>query len=172
MWCWPFLPTTRRLLINDQIRQLFYALQRPPARSLPYVWRAWHGRCMDSGLEDALRHRQCGCRRRPHRHACTSTTPIPAGPPTALHPPSGSGAQKLAVTVPGVGAYLSGNPTVAHTWCPTGTVGQLRQHDRSIRRPTIRFTALTDVLAATTDGQHILGAAYADGGTLLSLTSA
>ena len=27
----------------------------------------------------------------------------------------------VALTIPGVGAYLSGNPTVAHTWCPSGT---------------------------------------------------
>ena len=40
---------------------------------------------------------------------------------------SSGGAANLAITVPGVGAYLSGNPTVAHTWCPAGTVKQLLQ---------------------------------------------
>ena len=33
--------------------------------------------------------------------------------------------KNLAVTIPGVGAYISGNPTVAHTWCPSGTVGNV-----------------------------------------------
>lgn len=70
--------------------------------------------------------------------------------------PSG-GSQNLALTVPGIGAYLAGNPTVAHTWCPTGTVGnnasiQFYPQSDSVNLPT-------SVLGATTDGQHILGAA-------------
>jgi hypothetical protein len=70
---------------------------------------------------------------------------------------SGSGgSQNLAITVPGLGAYLAGNPTVAHTWCPSGTVGN---------NATIQFypqsdsvNLLTNALAATADGEHILGA--------------
>ncbi len=65
--------------------------------------------------------------------------------------------QTPAITVPSVGAYLSGSPTVAHTWCPTGTVGNAA---------SITYYPLgdsqagmqTDVLAATTGGHHILGA--------------
>src|SRR5208283_263723 len=34
-----------------------------------------------------------------------------------------NGAQSLAITIPSVGAYLSGAPTVSHTWCPSGIVG-------------------------------------------------
>jgi hypothetical protein len=66
------------------------------------------------------------------------------------------GAQNLAITIPGIGAYLAGNPTVAHTWCPSGTVGN---------NATIQFypqsdsvNLLTSVLGATSDGGHILGA--------------
>ncbi len=66
------------------------------------------------------------------------------------------GAENLAITVPGLGAYLAGNPTVAHTWCPSGTVGN---------NATIQFypqsdsvNLLTNVLGATADGEHILGA--------------
>jgi hypothetical protein len=66
------------------------------------------------------------------------------------------GAQDLAITVPGVGAYLSGNSTVAHTWCPSGTVGN---------NATIQFypqsdsvNLVTNILGATSDGQHVLGA--------------
>lgn len=71
-------------------------------------------------------------------------------------------AQTPAITVPGVGAYLRGNPTVAHTWCPTGTVGN---------NGTIQFYPLgdsepvqSDVLGATVDGQHILSASATGGG--------
>ncbi|MGA7340393.1 MAG: hypothetical protein WBE72_14420 [Terracidiphilus sp.] len=78
-------------------------------------------------------------------------------------------AQTPAITVPGVGAYLTGNPTLAHTWCPAGTVGN---------NSTIQFypedpnasdvTAQADVLGATLDGTHILGATESGGNILLS----
>jgi len=75
------------------------------------------------------------------------------------------GSQNLAITVPGIGAYLAGNPTVARTWCPTGTVGN---------NATIQFypqsdsvNLLTNVLGATNDGQHILGASL--NGTSITL---
>jgi len=78
---------------------------------------------------------------------------------------SSGGSQNLAITVPGVGAYLAGNPTVAHTWCPTGTVGN---------NATIQFypqsdsvNLLTSVLGATSDGRHILGASL--NGTSITL---
>jgi len=69
---------------------------------------------------------------------------------------SSGGAQDLAITVPGLGAWLAGNPTVAHTWCPSGNVGnnatiQLYPQSDSITLPT-------SILGATADGQHMLGA--------------
>ncbi len=71
-----------------------------------------------------------------------------------------NGPQHLAVTVPGVGAYISGNPTVAHTWCPSGTPGNV---NLSYYPQGDSVNADTDVLAATTDGLHILGAAATGG---------
>ena len=75
------------------------------------------------------------------------------------------GAQSLAVTVPSVGAFMAGSPTVAHTWCPSGTVGEYAtmsfypQSDAVyLDPPNDTEPVLTDVLAATTDGGHILGA--------------
>jgi hypothetical protein len=65
-----------------------------------------------------------------------------------------------------VGAFLSGNPTVAHTWCPTGTVGN--SATISFYPQGASVAAQTDVLATTTDGQHILGAALIGGGVTLS----
>jgi len=79
---------------------------------------------------------------------------------------SSGGATNLAVTVPGVGAYLSGNPTVAHTWCPAGTAQNYASLSFYPQGDSVN--AATDVLAATVDGQHMLGATIAGGGIQLS----
>jgi hypothetical protein len=76
------------------------------------------------------------------------------------------GAQNLALTIPGVGAYLSGSSTVSHTWCPTGTAGDYA--NMKFYPEGDRVAVQTDVLAATTDGKHILGAAMSGGGLTLS----
>ena len=68
------------------------------------------------------------------------------------------GAQNLAVTVPGLGAWLAGNPTVAHTWCPSGTVGNNATIQFYPQPSTDSLNIPTNVLGATSDGQHILGA--------------
>jgi hypothetical protein len=68
------------------------------------------------------------------------------------------GSQNLAVTVPGLGAYLAGNPTVAHTWCPSGTVGNNATIQFYPQPLTDSINISTSVLGATSDGQHILGA--------------
>lgn len=78
------------------------------------------------------------------------------------------GAQNLALTIPGVGAFLSGSQTVAHTWCPSGNTGDYASMLFYPQPPNDAVNALTDVLAATTDGEHILGAAYTNGGITLS----
>jgi trimeric autotransporter adhesin len=69
--------------------------------------------------------------------------------------------RNLAITVPGVGAYLSGNSTIAHTWCPTGTITDSVSSITAFYPHPVADTVAqqTDVLAATTDGAHILGAA-------------
>ena len=80
------------------------------------------------------------------------------------------GAENLAITIPSVGAFLSGNPTVAHTWCPIGTVGNEASMLFYPQGPAPDNTVNvdTDVLAATTDGNHILGAAWSGGAITLS----
>ncbi|MGD0347565.1 MAG: hypothetical protein ABSA85_12455 [Terracidiphilus sp.] len=94
-----------------------------------------------------------------------STYPLPQNPlPPAALPtcttqpdaPNLATAQPLAITVPAVGAYLSGSPTVAHTWCASGTVG----NNASIQfyPQSDSLNLLTNVLGATTDGAHMLGA--------------
>ena len=72
------------------------------------------------------------------------------------------GATGLAITNPSVGAYLSGPQTVAHTWCPTGTAGNYATMAFYPQGDLVPVQ--TDAVAATTDGQHILGAAMAVGG--------
>jgi len=71
---------------------------------------------------------------------------------------TGGGAQDLAITVPGLGAWLAGNATVAHTWCPSGTVGNNATIQFYPQPPTDSLKLLTSVIGATGDGQHILGA--------------
>ncbi len=76
------------------------------------------------------------------------------------------GATNLAITIPGVGAYLSGNPTVAHTWCPAGTVSNTASMVFYPQGDLV--STATDVLGATSDGNHILGAALNGGNPTLS----
>jgi hypothetical protein len=90
----------------------------------------------------------------------------------SLPPSTGSkGAQSLAITVPSVGAYVSGNPTVAHTWCPAGNVGAYNSMVFYPQLPSVAGDSVnvqTDVLAATNDGHHILGAALTGTGLTFS----
>jgi hypothetical protein len=98
-------------------------------------------------------------------------SPLPPGAePTCNTPPNvagnlpGSGLtlnlgsyppkQTPAITIPSVGSYLRGTPTVSHTWCPSGTVGGALQFYPQADSVAVQ----SDVLAATTDGHHILGA--------------
>jgi trimeric autotransporter adhesin len=75
------------------------------------------------------------------------------------------GATSVAVTVPSVGAYLSGNSTVAHTWCPSGTVGNAASITYYPLGDSVNVQ--TNVLAATTGGRHILGAGLVGGAVTL-----
>ncbi len=69
-----------------------------------------------------------------------------------------TGPENLVVTIPSVGAYMSGNPTVAHTWCPAGKAGDYASMSFYPQGDSVSDVN-TQVLAATADGNHILGAA-------------
>ena len=145
-------PNGDELLINDQIRDVFYLYNSSGGASSSFsglgIAAAW---TPDSNTLYVVDSAALG-------GAHTNTLYVHnanSGWSTYSLNASG-GSQSVAITVPGVGAYLAGNPTVAHTWCPTGTVGN---------NATIQFypqsdsvTLLTSVLGATSDGQHILGA--------------
>jgi trimeric autotransporter adhesin len=79
---------------------------------------------------------------------------------------SSGGATNVALTIPSVGAYLSGDTTVAHTWCPQGNAADYASLVFYPEGDSV--AAKTDVLAATNNGKHILGAALAGGGIQLS----
>jgi hypothetical protein len=155
-------PNNRTVVINDQVRRLFYlynstgtiastfggvgtaAAWTPDAKTLYITDSASQG----AGHTDTL-------------YVYSANTGW-----TTYDLSSSGGASNLAVTIPGVGAYLSGNPTVAHTWCPTGTIGDyatMHFYPQGDQVPV-----QTDALAATTDGQHILGAALVGGGVTFS----
>ena len=80
--------------------------------------------------------------------------------------PLKNASSNVAITVPSVGAFLSGTKTVAHAWCPQVasdfTIVQAYPEAASL-------AAQTDALAATTDGAHIIGVGL-DGGTSPTLT--
>jgi hypothetical protein len=64
-------------------------------------------------------------------------------------------AGNLAITVPGVGAFVSGSSTVLNAWCPSVTASNTINQ----AYPYVgKVDVATDILAATNDGQHILGA--------------
>jgi trimeric autotransporter adhesin len=93
--------------------------------------------------------------------ATDTTSPIPTG--TAAYPPNTTAnpnntynmfcSPDLALTIPSAAVFLSGATTSAYGQCPQTTVA-----------PVVNFpeattvAALTDHVASTTDGKHIIGA--------------
>lgn len=67
----------------------------------------------------------------------------------------------LTVTVPSIGAFLNGTTTVGHAWCPTlnPTTGYIEQAYPEMAS----VDKATDILAATIDGAHVLGATASTG---------
>ena len=158
-------PSNTQVLINDQIRQIFYIASTgnssAPTFSGLGAAAAW---TPDSGTLYITDSAQLGGNHTDTLYVYSQNT----GWSTYKLPSSAGslGAQSLAITVPSVGAYLGGSPTVAHTWCPSGTVGNFVNMLYYPQGDSVN--AQTDVLAATTDGNHILGAAFIGGGITLS----
>ena len=155
-------PNNQTLLINDQVRQVFYIYGATGTISATF-----------GGMGTSAQWT-------PDSKTLYITDSAAAGPGhtntlyvynantgwTTYDLTASGGAQNLAIMVPGVGAYLSGNPTVAHTWCPSGTASNYASMVFYPQGDSVPET--NDVLAATTDGEHILGAAYAGGGVTLN----
>jgi trimeric autotransporter adhesin len=179
-------PNNAQVLVNDQVRQLFYLYNAAAGGSTTFgglgnaaVWTpdsktlyitdnaALNNPPAITGHTDTLYIY--------NQNTGWSTYPLPPSPlPPGSIPPEALPAnvavsgtmQTPALTIPSVGAYLRGSTTVAHTWCPRGTVGNTAS---MTLYPLADFKAVqSDVLAATTDGKHILGAALLGGGITLS----
>jgi hypothetical protein len=146
-------PDNQTILINDPIRKLFYVYKTSSGSYSTY-----------SGVGSAAQWT-------PDAKTLYVVGTDASGVPTlfvnnvntgwttyALSNPSSN----LALTVPGVGAFLSGAQTVAHAWCPDLTTGLAYPQAAAI-------SAQTDALAATTDGEHIIGVGL-NGGTTPTLT--
>jgi hypothetical protein len=184
-------PNNSTLLINDQQRQVFYiynaaggisatfgglgnaAAWTPDSKTL-YVTdnAALNNPPLVTGHTDTLYVY--------NGNTGWTTYPLPPSPlPSGAQPPTPPGSlpwdslapnvavastiQTPAIAIPSVGAYLRGNPTVAHTWCPSGQVGDYASMTFYPQGPPPdnSVDVQSDVLTATTDGKHILGAAIA-----------
>jgi hypothetical protein len=155
-------PNSSQAIINDQTRGLFYLYNTTGGTSLTFgglgAAAAW---TPDSNTLYIVDSAALG-------GAHTDTLyvyNVNSGWSTYDLTASG-GSENLAVTIPGIGAYLAGNPTVAHTWCPSGAVA----NNASIQfypQSDIVNSLITNVIGATTDGKHMLGATLA--GTSINL---
>jgi trimeric autotransporter adhesin len=183
-------PSASQILINDQIRGLFYLYNVSAGTSLTQggfgVAAAWTPDSntlyiVDSaaanslpeniaagitGHTDTLYVYNVNTGWSSSKLACSTSDVSPAVCNSSLGTTVSSGATSLAVTVPGIGTYLSGDPTVAHTWCPSGIVGNNASIEFYPQSDSV--TAETQALAATSNGQHILGATL--NGASISLT--
>jgi len=161
-------PNDSALLINDPIRRVFYlynpsggsytsfsgvgtsAQWTPDAKTLYIVGTDYSNN--PAGVPTMfVNNVNTGWTTYPLTHEIASPSPTPS----------------LTVTVPGVGAFLSGQPTVAHAWCPNLTVSAAYPLGQAYPEAAT-VSVQTDTVAATTDGQHILGVGL-DGGKTATL---
>lgn len=162
-------PTNQQILINDPVRQVFYLYTPASATFSTYTgvgtWAQW---TPDAQTLYVVGYTTTGGTQVPtlfvnNTNTGWTTYPLSSGQPVNQTTP----AINLTVAVPGVGSFVSGNPTVAFAWCPavtaTNTIAQAYPEIPSVSLPW------TDILAATTDGGHILGVGL-DGGTTPTLT--
>ena len=158
-------PDNQMVLINDTVRKVFYlykvgsggistfggvgnyAQWTPDAKTLYVVGTDFSNPSIANGVPTLFVN-----------NINTGWTTYPLDAPST----------NLAITVPGVGAFLSGIQTVAHSWCPNLTPSPGYPHGQAY--PLVAVApAQTDMLGATIDGQHILGVGL-DGGTTATLS--
>ena len=155
-------PNDQLILINDQVRRVFYIYN--PSGSVVGTFTGVGNSAVwtpDSRTLYVTDSASLGANHSDTLYVYNANTGW-----TTYDLTSSGGAANLTLTIPSVGAYLSGNPTVAHTWCPAGTA---TNYASMIFYPEgDSVAAQTDVLGATSDGAHVLGAAIAGGGVQLS----
>ncbi|MGA2251732.1 hypothetical protein [Terracidiphilus sp.] len=180
-------PTDSSVLVNDQKRQLFYlftpsssavtatfggmgvnAQWTPDAQTL-YVTDSAAANNLPANVTagitahtDTLYVFNANTGWTTYPLNCSNGAPTTANPCISSSSNTSNGAQSIAIMVPSVGAYFSGSPTVAHTWCPQGNAGQYNSilfYPQNAEAGD-SVAENTDQLAATVDGNHILGATY------------
>lgn len=155
-------PNNTQVLINDQTRQVFYIYNTSGSVAATFT-----------GLGNAAKWTPDS-----KTLYVTDSASLGAGHTDTLYVynantgwttydlSASGGATNLTLTIPSVGAYVSGSPTVAHTWCPSGTASN---YASIVFYPLgDSVSAQTDVLASTADGQHVVGAAIIGGGVELT----
>jgi hypothetical protein len=158
-------PDNQTILINDPVRQVFYLYKPSSGAYTPFSgvgnYAQW--------TPDAKTLYIVG----------TDYSTDPAGIPTLFVNNVNTGwttyalpsaSTNVAITIPSVGAFLSGSPTVAHAWCPQvtaaagGTTTLVKAYPEADSVPV-----QTDALGATVDGEHMIGVGLG-GGTTPTLT--
>jgi hypothetical protein len=161
-------PNNSAVLVNDQVRQLFYILSGTGGSATSSATFGGLGTAArwtpDAKTLYVTDSASAGPGHTNTLYVFNSNTGWTTYPLTTSGGPNGP--QNLAIAVPGVGAYISGNPTVAHTYCPTGTVGDYTSMTFYPQGDSVNVDS--DVLAATIDGKHILGAAASGGAIAFS----
>ncbi|WP_263353998.1 hypothetical protein [Acidicapsa acidisoli] len=163
-------PNNQTILINDPIRQVFYVYAPSAATYSTYSgvgtaaqWTPDSKTLYITGYITNASGTKVPTLFVYNVNTGWTTYPLTTGEPVPQTTPASS----LAVAIPGVASFLSGDPTVAYGWCPqlssTNTIQQAYPEIPAGQLPW------TDVLAATTDGRHILGVGL-DGGTSPTLS--
>jgi hypothetical protein len=162
-------PNNSQLLINDQVRQIFYLYSISGGSFTTFggmgTAAAW---TPDSDTLYVVDSAALGASHTDTLYIYNANT----GWTTYDLSATTGGSQSLAITIPSVGAFLSGSSTVAHTWCPSGTVGNYASMSFYPQGDVVLDSSNnpvpTQVLAATTDGKHILGASTSGSSIALS----
>ena len=151
-------PNASQLLINDQVRGLFYIYNTAGSIATTYSGMgssaAWTPDSQTLYIADSS---SLGGNHTNTLYVYNAN--VGWSTYTLTNPTSASVGRNLAITVPGVGAYLTGNPTVDHTWCPSGNVGNNGSILFYPQSASDVLNLQTDVIGATLDGKHMLGAA-------------
>jgi hypothetical protein len=170
-------PSNSQLLINDQVRQVFYLYNVSGGTSSTFggmgAAAAWTPDSQTLYITDSaalnLLPEVIAAGTNHHSDTLYVYSENTGWSSYPLASSAGQkGAQNLAIAIPSVGAYLSGSTTVAHTWCPTGTVANGVSTITSYYPQGDSVSTATDVLAATIDGKHILGATTSGGAITLA----
>jgi hypothetical protein len=197
-------PNNSQVLINDQVRQVFYiysvnggssvsiggmgnaAAWTPDSQTLYITDSASLNNAAEgvTGHSDTLYVYNASTGWAVYN--ASSATPLPPSPllnpplppgvlppytPTAALPGNvaiSSTMQTPAIVIPSMGAFFRGEPTVDHTWCPSGTVGNFASMAFYPQPLGDSVDVQSDALAATTDGKHILGAAATSSGVTVT----